>query len=74
MNMNIYIHEPDVSNAFCCANIEGDVHIYNPPTPDFDLPTDHGFILYGLRSIPQSWWKHILRQVNKVLHFTPCIF
>ena len=35
--MNMHIHQCDVSNAFCYANIEGDV--YKTPTPDFDLLT-----------------------------------
>ena len=31
--MNMHIHQLNVSNSFCYANIEGDV--YMAPTPDF---------------------------------------
>ena len=55
--MKIYTHQLFVSNAFCYANIEGDV--YMTPTPDFDLPTGHCFklekSLYRLHSSPRSW-------------------
>ena len=32
------VHQLDVSNAFCYADIEGDV--YMGASPDFDLPLD----------------------------------
>ena len=39
--MNMHIHQLNVSNALCYANI--DVDVYMAPTPDFDLPTGHCF-------------------------------
>ena len=63
---NMHIHQLDISNAFCCANIEGNV--YTVPPPNFDLPSGHFFKLeksfYGLRSSPRAFIKS--------LHFTPC--
>ena len=68
------VHQLDVSNAFCYADIEGDV--YMEASPDFDLPPDHCFklakSLNGLRSSPRSWWKHPNKYI-KSLHFMPCI-
>ena len=73
--MNRHIHQLDGSNAFCYANIEDDV--YMAPTPDFDLPLGHCFklekSLFGLRSSPRSWWKHLDRFIRSLLHFSPCI-
>ena len=69
--MNMHIQQLDVLNAFCYANIKGNV--YMVPTPNFDLPTDHCFkmekSLYGLHSSPPSWWKPLDR-FTKSLHFT----
>ena len=45
-SMNMHIPQLDVSNAFCYANITGDV--YMAPTPDFDLPTGHCLIKKSL--------------------------
>ena len=71
---NMHVHQLDVSNAYCCAHIEGNV--YMKPTPDSVLPSGHCFklerSLYGLRNSPRSWWKHPHKYI-KSLHFTPCI-
>ena len=68
------VHQLDVSNAFCYADIEGDV--YMEASPDFDLQPDHCFklakSLYGLRSSPRSWWKHLNKYIKSLL-FMPCI-
>ncbi len=70
----MYVHQLDVTNAFCYADIEGDVYMEAPP--DVDLPPGHCFklkkALYGLRSSPRSWWKH-LHKFIKSLHFKPCV-
>ena len=54
---NMYIHQLDVSNAFCYARTGGDV--YMQPTPDYILTCDNCFkldrSLYGLRISPRSW-------------------
>ena len=71
---SMHVHQLDVSCAFCYADIEGDV--YMEPTPDYDLPEGYCFkllkALYGLRSSPRSWWKHLDKFI-KSLHFKPCI-
>ena len=71
---SMHVHQHDVSNAFCYADIAGDVHM--EPPPDFRLPDGHCFklrkALYGLRSSPQSWWKH-LNKFIKTLQFKPCV-
>jgi hypothetical protein len=71
---SMHVHQLDVTNAFCYANIEGDV--YMQPPEDFNLPRGHCFklrkSLYGLRSSPRSWWKH-LNKFIKSLHFQPCV-
>ena len=71
---NMHVHQLDVSNAFCYATIEGDVYML--PTPDLELPSGHCFklhkSLYGLRSSPRSWWKH-LNGFIKSLNFTACV-
>ena len=70
----MFVHQLDVSNAFCYADMEGDV--YMEPTPDYDLPLGYCFkllkALYGLRSSPRLWWRHLDRYI-KSLHFTPCV-
>ena len=71
---NMYIHQLDVSNAFCYAHIDG--YVYMQPILDYILPRDHCCklekSLYGLRSSPRSWWKFLDKYI-KSLHFTPCI-
>ena len=71
---SMFVHQLDVSSAFCYADIEGDV--YMNPTPDFQLPPGHCFklkkSLYGLRSSPRSWWKTINKFI-KSLGFRPCV-
>ena len=71
---NMHIHQLDVSNAFCYADIEGDVYMQS--TPNFELPLGHCFILlkslYGLRSSPRSWLKNLDKYI-KSLHFVPCV-
>jgi hypothetical protein len=71
---NLHIHQLDVSNAFCYADVEGDV--YMQPTPDYKLPEGHCFklkkALYGLRNSPRLWWKHLDKFI-KSLHFKPCV-
>jgi hypothetical protein len=71
---NMAVHQLDVSNAFCYADIEGDV--YMEATSDYDLPEGWCFklhkALYGLRTSPRSWWKHLDKYI-KSLHFKPCI-
>ena len=66
---NMHVHQLDVSNAFCYADIDGDV--YMEPTPDFALPPSHCFqllkSLYGLRSSPRSWWKHLDKFIRSLL-------
>ena len=71
----MHLHQLDVSNAFCYyADIDGDV--YMEPTPDFALPPGHCFqllkSLYGLRSSPRSWWKHLDKFIRS-LHFVSCV-
>jgi len=55
------IHQIDISNAFCCADIEGEVHISAPK--GMDIPEGKCFkllkSLYGLRTSPKSWNKTI---------------
>jgi len=71
---SMFVHQLDVSNAFCYADIEGDVYVM--PTPDYKLPPNYCFrlkkSLYGLRSSPRSWWKHLDKFI-KSLHFKACI-
>ena len=71
---SMHVHQLDVSNAFCYADIAGDVHL-EPPL-DFRLPDGHCVklrkALYGLRSSPRSWWKHLNKFV-KTLQFKPCV-
>ena len=71
---HMHVHQLDVSSAFCYAEIEGDV--YMQATPDYNLPEGCCFrlkkSLYGLRSSPRSWWKHLDKFI-KSLHFTPCV-
>ena len=43
---NMYVHQLDVSNAFCYADIDGDV--YMEPTPDIAIPSGHCFKLLKL--------------------------
>ena len=38
---NMHIHQLNVSNVFCYADIEGDVYLQ--PTPDLALPPGHCF-------------------------------
>ena len=40
---NMHIHQLDVSNVFCYADIEGDA--YMQPIPDFELPLGYCFKL-----------------------------
>ena len=72
--LNMYMHEVDVSNDCCYADIEGDV--YRHPTPDFELPSGYCFklqkSLYGQRSSPRYWWKNLDKYI-KSLHFVPCL-
>ena len=75
---NMHAHQLDLLNAFCYANIEGDV--YMQPTPDFaSLPLGNCFklekSLYGLRSTLRSWYKNLDKFI-KSLHFvlTPCMY
>jgi hypothetical protein len=53
---NMHVHQLDVTNAFCYADIEGDVYMKAPP--DINLPPGHYFkllkTLYGLRTSPRS--------------------
>jgi hypothetical protein len=71
---SMFVHQLDVTNAFCYADMDGDV--YMEPTPDYDLPTGYCFkllkALYGLRSSPRLWWKHLDKYI-KSLHFKPCV-
>ena len=70
----MHIHQLDVASAFCYAAMEGDV--YMEPPPDFDMPPDLCIklekSLYGLRTSPRAWWKHLNRFI-KSLHFKPCV-
>ena len=71
---NMHVHQLDVSNAICYADIDGDV--YMEPAPDFALPPGHCFKLLkslcGLRSLPRSWWKHLDKFIRS-LHFVSCV-
>ena len=71
---HMHVHQLDVSSAFCYAEIEGDVYMQAPP--DYNLPEGLCFrlkrSLYGLRSSPRSWWKHLDKFI-KSLHFKPCV-
>jgi hypothetical protein len=70
----MFVHQLDVTNAFCYADVEGDV--YMSPTPDFDLPDGYCFkllkSLYGLRSSPRSWWKNLNSHI-KSMGFKQCV-
>ena len=56
---NMHVHQLDISNSHCYADVKGDV--YTQPTSDFAIPTGNCFklekSLYGLRSLPRSWKK-----------------
>jgi hypothetical protein len=71
---SMHVHQLDVTTAFLYADIEGDV--YMEPTPDYELPDGYCFrllkALYGLRSSPRSWWKH-LNKFIKTLNFKSCV-
>jgi hypothetical protein len=71
---SMFVHQLDVTNAFCYADMDGDV--YMEPTPDYTLPFGYCFkllkALYGLRSSPRLWWKHLDKYI-KSLHFKPCV-
>ena len=71
---HMHVHQLDVSSAFCYADLEEDV--YMAPPPDEELPAGWCFqlikALYGLRSSPRQWNKHIDKFI-KSLHFTACI-
>jgi hypothetical protein len=68
------IHQIDISNAFCCADIKGDVHIHAPK--GMDIPEGKHFkllkSLYGLRTSLKSWNKTIDKTL-KGLHFEPTV-
>jgi hypothetical protein len=68
------IHQIDISNAFCCADIEGEVHISAPK--GMEIPEGKCFkllkSLYGLRSSPRSWNKTIDKTLRG-LHFMPTV-
>ena len=68
------IHQIDIQNAFCCANIEGDVYMEAPV--GMDIPEGHCFklkkSLYGLKSAPKSWNK-LIDKTLKSLHFKPTV-
>eukprot|EP00602_Paraphysomonas_sp_CaronLab_P004809 CAMPEP_0185023452 /NCGR_PEP_ID=MMETSP1103-20130426/6129_1 /TAXON_ID=36769 /ORGANISM="Paraphysomonas bandaiensis, Strain Caron Lab Isolate" /LENGTH=1343 /DNA_ID=CAMNT_0027556055 /DNA_START=49 /DNA_END=4080 /DNA_ORIENTATION=+ len=72
--LQMHVHQLDVSSAFCYADLEDDV--YMAPPPDEELLAGWCFqlikALYGLRSSPRQWNKHIDKFI-KSLHFTPCI-
>jgi hypothetical protein len=68
------IHQIDIVNAFCCADIEGDVYMAAPEGMD----VEDGYCfklhksLYGLKSAPKSWNKTIDKHL-KSLHFKPTV-
>ena len=68
------IHQIDISNAFCCADIEGEVHISAPK--GMEIPEGKCFkllkSLYGLRSSPRSWNKTIDKTLRG-LNFMPTV-
>ena len=74
------IHQIDISNAFCCADIEGEVHISAPD--GMTIPEGKCFrlrkSLYGLRTSPRSW-NRTLDKTLRGMHFTatisdPCLY
>ena len=71
---NMRIHQIDIANAFCCADIEGDVFISAPD--GLEVPEGMCFklqkSLYGLRTSPRSWNKEIDKTL-KSLHFKPTV-
>ena len=71
---HMHVHQLDVSNAFCYADIEGGVYMKAPP--DIALPPGMCFkllkSLYGLRTSPRSWWK-CLDSFIRSLGFKPCV-
>jgi hypothetical protein len=70
----MYIHQIDISNTFCCADIKGDVHIHAPK--GMEIPDGKCFkllkSLYGLRTSPKSWNKTIDKTLRG-LHFEPTV-
>jgi hypothetical protein len=68
------IHQIDIANAFCCADIEGDVYMSAPD--GMEIPEGMCFklekSLYGLKSSPRSWNKTIDKTL-KSMHFMPTV-
>jgi hypothetical protein len=68
------IHQIDISNAFCCADIKGEVHIH--ASKGMNIPEGKCFKLlkplYGLRNSPKSWNKTIDKTLRG-LHFEPTV-
>ena len=64
------IHQIDISNVFCCADIEGDVYI--SASKGMEVPDGKCFkllkSLYGLRSSPRSWNKTIDKTLRGCLN------
>jgi hypothetical protein len=63
-----YFYQIDISIAFCCADIEGKVHIYAPK--GIDIPK--GKCFNGLHTSPKSWNK-IIDKTLRGLHFEPTV-
>ena len=68
------IHQVDIVNAFCCADIEGEVFMHPPPGLDFEPGKCFKLhkSLYGLRSAPKSWNTTIDKHL-KSLNFKPTV-
>jgi hypothetical protein len=68
------IHQIDISNAFCCADVEGEVHIHAPD--GMEIPEGKCFkldkALYGLKQSPRLFNK-TLDKTLKRMNFAPTI-
>lgn len=73
---NFYVHQLDITSAFCYADLSDSERVYMGKLPDEEMPKGFCFrlkkALYGLRSSPRNWNKHIDKYI-KSLHFIPCV-
>jgi hypothetical protein len=73
---NLFVHQLDVTSAFCYADLSDSEEVYMGKLPDEEMPDGYCFrlrkALYGLRSSPRNWNKHIDKYI-KSLHFKPCV-
>ena len=67
---NMHIHQIDISNAFCYAEIKGE-NVYMSAPDGIDIPDGYVFqlfrTLYGLRTSPRAWNKELDATLKSLL-------